>query len=171
MDLGTPTQTPALQASSVVHSLPSLQAVPLARSVVTHWLACSSHVPLLHCSLQSRWLPATQTPDWHLSPTVQYSLSEQKVPFGRLTTEHVPSGLHCPRTHSPSSWEQEKGVPWQAPCTHWSCLVQTSPSVQEVPSVTGGFEHTPTAQLSSVQTLLSEQLLQATPPSPQDAAV
>ena len=86
-----------------------------------------------------------QEPFWHLSPLVQASPSLQAAPFVLAGLEQVPvAGSQVPATWHWSEAVQTTGLlPVQTPLWQVSVCVQALPSLHVVPSVLGGFEHTP----------------------------
>jgi len=80
----------------------SVQAVPSAALVVTHWPVAGAHIPTtLHGSVdgwQTTGAPVHE-PFWQLSPVVQALLSLQVWPFGAGGFEQVPfAGSQAPTT-------------------------------------------------------------------------
>src|SRR6185436_9478139 len=86
-----------------------------------------------------------QTPAWQDSAKVQALPSSQGVPSAAAGFEHTP----VPMSQIPATWHwssavQTTGAPLeQVPDWQVSVCVQAFPSLQEVPSAAGGFEHTP----------------------------
>ena len=82
-----------------------------------------------------------QTPFEHMSPVVHRLVSLQAVPFAFAGFEQ-PLAVHVP-----GSWHWSVAgqltAPVQPPFTHWSPVVQVSPSLHVVPFVLIGFEQLP----------------------------
>ena len=76
-------QMPARQVSAPLHTLPSLHEVPFA-SAACWQPASGSQASAVHglLSLQSRAVPAAQTPNWQVSAPSQALPSLHEVPFG-----------------------------------------------------------------------------------------
>ena len=76
-------QMPAWQVSAPLHTLPSLHEVPFA-SAACWQPASGSQASAVHglLSLQSRAVPAAQTPNWQVSAPSQALPSLHEVPFG-----------------------------------------------------------------------------------------
>ena len=93
---------PLWHASACVQAFPSLQEVPSAAEGLEHWPVEGLQVPATwHWSLAVHvtWLPAAQTPLWHVSFKSQALPSLQAVPFAAVGFEHWPVlGLHVPAT-------------------------------------------------------------------------
>jgi hypothetical protein len=93
-----PAQTPFVQMSFVVQSLPSLHIVPFGSGGLEHRPDVRSQVPAAwHGSLAVHTIgvPA-HVPPVHTSPTSQRSPSLHVVPSGAFAKEHVPSPLQVP---------------------------------------------------------------------------
>jgi hypothetical protein len=89
--------------------------------------------------------PGWQIPATHRSPCVQVLPSVQEDPSAIGGFEQSPvAGSHAPTTWHWSSAVQIRGVPAvQRPDLQTSPLVQELPSLHGVRSATGGFEHVP----------------------------
>src|SRR6185369_16490583 len=89
--------------------------------------------------------PAWKVPATQLSAWVQALPSLQEVPSSTTGFEQRPvEGAQVPAAWHWSEAVQVTGfAPVQAPAWQLSVWVQASPSVQEVPSATGGFEQSP----------------------------
>jgi hypothetical protein len=83
-------------------ALPSLQLVPFAAAGFEHCPVVGLHTPATwHWSdaVQVTWLPAVQTPAWHVSSRSQAFPSLQFVPFAAVGFEQAPVVvLHVPAT-------------------------------------------------------------------------
>jgi hypothetical protein len=131
-----------------VQALLSLQVVPFVLFGFEHM-----PVPVLQTPTSWHWSSAVHTtgfepvqvPDWQVSVWVQALLSLQVVPFVLFGFEHMP----VPVLQTPTSWHWSSAVhttefePTQNPDTQVSVWVQALLSLQVVPSVLAGFEHTP----------------------------
>jgi hypothetical protein len=135
-------QTPARQVSAPLHRLLSAQLVPSVTGVCAH-APLASQVSVVH-GLPSSQLPPddVQVPFWQV-PVPQTLAPVQVVPLGAFMRTQPLVGLQ------EATWQvlglvQVSGVPgWQTPAWHISLPLQTLPSLQLVPSVTGGFEQMP----------------------------
>ena len=96
-------------------------------------------------SSQSVRAPATQAPATHWSFTLQRDPSSQGVPLGTGSVVHAPlAGSQLPASWHASGAVQTTGSPpRQAPASHVSRRVQSSPSLQRLPSGWVGFEQVP----------------------------
>jgi hypothetical protein len=147
-----------LQVSVVVHSRPSLQAVPAARLVFLQppsW----SHVSVVHALLSLQFTPVpAQTPLVQLSALVQSLPSLQVVPLATLVKTQPPepqlSVVHgLPSLHARAPLPTQPPEPLQV-----SVVVQTLPSLHTTPDATLVYWHPPVGlQVSVVQAWLSLQ--------------
>jgi len=143
-----PVQTPLWQVSVCVQALPSLHVVPLGAGGLEHCPVDVLQGPATwHWSeaVQTTGLEPVQTPPWQVSVCVQALPSVHAVPFVLGGLEHTPVLV----LQVPTSWHWSEAVhttgfePMQVPFWQVSVCVQALPSVQVVPSVLLGFEHTP----------------------------
>src|SRR5437899_2531951 len=143
-----PLQVPLSHVSVCVQALPSLQVVPLGAAGLSHWPVEVLHVPATwHWSeaVQVTGLLPVHTPLWQVSVCVQALPSVHGVPFVFGGLEHTPVVV----LQVPTSWHWSEAVqttgllPVHTPLWQVSVCVQALPSLQVVPSVLFGFEHTP----------------------------
>ncbi len=103
-------QTPARQASPVVHCWPSSHAVPSGAVLPTHRPVAGWQAPAVWqesvAGGQTTGAPLTQVPDWQLSPVVQALLSVQLVPLAAAGFEQVPEAA----SQVPATWHESKAV-------------------------------------------------------------
>src|SRR5881392_157761 len=143
-------QRPARQASPVVHSLPSLQAVPSGAAVP--WHTPRVQLPCTHPSPSSQGVPSstappTQRPSRHCSSVVQGLPSSQRVPSVTTAPVQVPltqcssvvQGLPSSQGVPSGSW----ALPVHSPAWQVSTVVHPLPSLQGVSLSLFGFEHCP----------------------------
>jgi hypothetical protein len=86
-----PVHDPLAQANDWKHALFPVHAVPSGAVGLEHWPVAGLQVPAWwHGSLAVHvtWLPAVQTPDWHVSFRSQPFPSLQAVPFAATGFEH-----------------------------------------------------------------------------------
>src|SRR5262249_36661352 len=142
LSAGPPTHTPAEHWSLLVQALPSSHEP--GTFVCTQPLAGlqESAVQTLS-SLQSGGGPPTHVPAWHVSFVVPAFPSSQDAVL--LTWTQPLTGSQKSSVHGFPSSQFGAAPPTQAPAEQASPVVQALPSLQEVPSSLGGFEHTPDA--------------------------
>jgi hypothetical protein len=107
-----------------------------------------SHVPATwHWSLAVHvtWLPALQTPDWHVSFKSQALPSLQAVPLAAAGFEHCPVlGLQVPATwHASEAVQVTEFDPVHVPLWQESVWVHAFPSLHVAPLAAAGFEQVP----------------------------
>src|SRR5438094_920077 len=143
-----PVQVPFSHVSVCVQALPSLHVVPLAFDGFEQVPVEGSHVPATwHWSeaMQVTGLEPVHIPLWQVSVWVQALPSLHAVPFVFGGLEHTPVLV----LQVPTSWHWSDAVqttglePVQVPLWQVSVCVQALPSLQVLPSVLFGFEHTP----------------------------
>ncbi len=135
--LATPVQAPDLQASLLVHALPSLQRLPSLRLVNTQLPVVVSQVSAVQAlpSLQTLAVPA-QVPLWQLSGLVQALPSSHTLPLATGVYTQLPVvESQVSAVHTLLSL-QVLAVPPHLPALQVSGLVQALPSLQPVPSTT-----------------------------------
>jgi hypothetical protein len=147
---------PATHVSLPLQRSLSAHDVPSVTLGYEHWPLLGLHVApvavwhgggLLHTTA----VPAEHTPFWQVSAPSQALPFEQLVPFGAFGYEHWPvEGSHCALTsvlHVPGLLHTIAVPAVHAPATQVSLPLQRSLSAHEVPSITGGYEHCPSAGL------------------------
>jgi hypothetical protein len=140
--------TPLWHVSFVSQALPSMQGVPSLTAGFEQTPVSGLHVPMAwHWSsaAHATVTPGVQAPETQVSFTSHALPSLQAVPSATVGFEHCPvDGLHVP-----AMWHWSEAVhvtgfdPAHIPLSHASVWVQAFPSLQVVPSATGGFEHCP----------------------------
>jgi ABC-type glucose/galactose transport system permease subunit len=152
--------TPAWHVSAPLHAFPSLQEVPLRSAVCWH-PAIGSQVSVVQklLSLQSRGVPATHTPAWHVSAPLQRLPSLHEVPFASVVCWHPVTGSQVSVVHGLLSL-QLSGVPAvQVPAWHVSTPLHVFPSLHEVPFASAVlWQPVSGSHVSAVHGLLSLQL-------------
>jgi len=147
-----PTHEPAMQLSTMVHALPSLQAVPSGLPGLEHMPVAALQVPTSwHASsaVHVMGLLPWQLPAWHVSVWVHASPSLQALPSAFCGLVHSP----VPGLQVPTSWQLSVGghvmaaPPTQVPAWQLSNGVQALPSLHALPSGLAGLEHMPVAGL------------------------
>jgi hypothetical protein len=98
-----------------------------------------SSVQGLLSSQVNRGPPLTQTPRLQTSIVVQRFVSSQGVSFGRSACWHPTATVQTSTVHGLPSSQSGAGPPTQAPAWHASPFEHSLPSLQAVPSSTGGF--------------------------------
>ena len=143
-----PVHTPLWQVSVCVQALPSLHAVPSVFDGFEQVPLEGSHVPATWHWSEAEHVTCeapVQTPARHVSVRVQALPSVHAVPFVFGGLEHTPVVV----LQVPTSWHWSEAVqttgllPVHTPLWQVSVCVQALPSLQVVPSVLFGFEHTP----------------------------
>ena len=143
-----PVQLPAMQVSTWVQALPSVQVVP---STLLGWL----QVPLAGSQMPTSWhwsnavqvtgLAPAHSPDWQVSTCVHALPSLHPVPstlFGWLQAPLL--GSQVPASWHWSSAVQTTGLaPVHVPDWQVSAWVHASPSLHVVPSTLFGLLHAP----------------------------
>jgi len=101
---------------------------------------------LLIATTEQLGAPATQVPDWQVSPLVHELPSSQADPFAFVGFEHRPvAGLHVPALWHWSDAAHATADPVHVPDWHASACVHGFPSLHVVPLALAGFEQEPVA--------------------------
>ena len=114
-----PTQAPALQPSTTVHSLPSSQSALLA--ALTHCPSLQESSVQTLPSSQPKGVPSWQTPARHLSPVVHEEPSSQLPET--FSCEHPPPGTQVSTVQELPSSHFNDPVPKQMPAVQVSPIV------------------------------------------------
>jgi hypothetical protein len=156
---------PAAQCSMPLHASWSAHSVPSVTGACLHAFADTSHVSVVHAlpSSQATGLPPVHTPALHAPPHV--ALVEQGAPslpgaVPQPATASQTSALHgLPSSHTSATPAA------QAPAWQTSRPLQTLPSEQGTPFVTGTWTQplAPDPQASAVHGLPSSQEADAPP--------
>jgi|HubBroStandDraft_6_1064221.scaffolds.fasta_scaffold1031985_1 hypothetical protein len=152
-----PVHVPPVHTSLDVQALPSLQAVPSASAGLLHTPVAGSQDPMpWHWSscVQTIGFDPVQVPFKQVLVCMHALAPLQAVPSVMFGFVHAPvDGLHTPATWHWSSAVQTTGfVPVQTPFSQTSVCVQGLPSLQPVPLLAEGFEHTPVVVLHTPAT-------------------
>jgi hypothetical protein len=158
-------QAPSVQMS-LVHGLPSAQSAFTTQGwhvgICVFWQPLTGvQVSVVQAlpSLQSRAVPALQTPFWQVSVPLQTLESAQEVPFSTGVLAHPKTGSQVSVVQELPSLQSRTVPALQTPFWQVSVPLQTLVSSHGVPFDTGVFvQPVDGLQLSVVQMLLSLQL-------------
>ena len=130
-------QTPAWQVSAPLHTLPSLQELPLGMAACWH-PETGSQESFVHefPSSQLGAVPAAHAPAWQVSAPLQALPSLQPVPSATAVFRQPAAGSQESAVHGFPSLQLRGGPAVQLPAWQVSAPLHAFPSLHDVPFVT-----------------------------------